>query len=46
MTRSAVMHLPAALALMKFEGFCCKHANKLQGLMESECCRMLATLNK
>lgn len=42
-TRSAVTHL-AALGLMKLAGFCRKHTNKLQGLMESECYRMLAIL--
>lgn len=36
----------APLALMKLAGFCRKHTNKLQGLMESECCHMLAVLEK
>lgn len=40
-TRSAVTH-SAALALMKLAESSCKHTSKLQGLMESECCRMLA----
>lgn len=42
-TRSAVTHW-AALALIKLAGFCRKHTNKLRGLMETECCRMLAIL--
>lgn len=41
--RSTVTH-SAALALIKLAGFCRKHTNKLRGLMESECCRMLAVL--
>lgn len=41
--RSTIMYVPVLHLLMKFEGFLCKHANKLESLLESERLRMLAS---